>query len=72
MTMTKNEDPSAGDAGAVRREFIDDTLLDELLASTSQRGLALTGEGGLLPVKCPGFDGDIEHLEGQSVHGSTT
>ena len=22
-------------------------------------------------VKCPGFDGDIEQPEGQSVHGST-
>lgn len=49
MTMTTNDDMSASDAGAVRREFIDDQLLDQLLASTSERGLALTGEGGLLP-----------------------
>lgn len=49
MTMTKNDDKPVSEAGEVRREFIDDQLLDQLLASTSERGLALTGEGGLLP-----------------------
>ena len=37
------------EAGRLRRELIDDELLDQLLASTSERGVALTGEGGLLP-----------------------
>ena len=36
-------------AGELRRELIDDRLLDELLASVSERGIALTGEGGLFP-----------------------
>lgn len=49
MTMTKNDDKPVSEAGEVRREFIDDQLLDQLLSSTSERGLALTGEGGLLP-----------------------
>ena len=49
MPMTKNDDKPVSEAGEVRREFIDDQLLDQLLASTSERGLALTGEGGLLP-----------------------
>ena len=35
--------------GELRRELIDDRLLDELLASASERGIALTGEGGLFP-----------------------
>lgn len=48
MAMTKNDKPIGG-AGAVRREVIDDKLLDQLLASTSEQGIALTGEGGLLP-----------------------
>ena len=36
-------------AGVMRRELIDDRLLDELLVSASERGIALTGEGGLFP-----------------------
>ena len=48
MTMPKNEKP-VSEAGRLRRELIDDELLDQLLASTSERGVALTGEGGLLP-----------------------
>ena len=45
MTMTRNEKPIS-EAGRLRRELIDDQLLDQLLASTSERGIALTGEGG--------------------------
>jgi putative transposase len=48
MTMTKNEKPSS-EAGELRRELISDELLDELLASTNERGIELTGQGGLLP-----------------------
>ena len=48
MTMTKKQESST-EASEVRRGVIDDELLDQLLASTSERGLALTGEGGLLP-----------------------
>lgn len=48
MTMTKNEKPIS-EAGQLRRELIDDELLDQLLASTSEHGITLTGEGGLLP-----------------------
>ena len=47
MAMTKSDDKVTSEAGVVRREFIDDQLLDQLLASSSERGLALTGEGGL-------------------------
>ncbi len=49
MTMTRNDAKRGSEAGEVRREFIDDELLDRLLASTSERGVALRGEGGLLP-----------------------
>ncbi|MDF1490279.1 IS256 family transposase [Tessaracoccus caeni] len=48
MTMTKNEKP-VSEAGQLRREVISDEVLDQLLASTSERGITLTGEGGLLP-----------------------
>ena len=48
MTMTKNEKPSS-EAGELRRELLSDELLDELLASTNERGIELTGQGGLLP-----------------------
>ena len=48
MTMTRSEKPIS-EAGRLRRELIDDQLLDQLLASTSERGIALTGEGGFLP-----------------------
>lgn len=36
-------------AGALRREFIDDDLLDRLVACSGERGVELTGEGGFLP-----------------------
>ena len=48
MTMTNNDKP-VSEAGRLRRELIDDQLLDQLLASTSERGISLTGEGGFLP-----------------------
>ena len=48
MTMTNNDKP-VSEAGQLRRELIDDQLLDQLLASTSERGISLTGEGGFLP-----------------------
>ena len=37
------------EAGRLRREFFDDQLLDRLIAATSERGVALTGDGGFLP-----------------------
>ncbi|MDO4784563.1 MAG: hypothetical protein Q3997_05715 [Propionibacteriaceae bacterium] len=33
--MTKNDDKVTSEAGVVRREFIDDQLLDQLLAGLS-------------------------------------
>lgn len=36
-------------AEQLRREVIDDELLDQLMTSSSERGVALTGEGVLLP-----------------------
>ncbi|MDE1578170.1 IS256 family transposase [Actinotignum sanguinis] len=36
-------------ARALRREFIDDDLLDRLVESSSERGIGLTGENGFLP-----------------------
>lgn len=49
MTMTENDDKPVSPARELRRELIDDQLLDQLLASTSERGISLTGEGGFLP-----------------------
>lgn len=49
MTMTENNDKPVSPARELRRELIDDQLLDHLLASTSERGISLTGEGGFLP-----------------------
>lgn len=37
------------EARRLRRELIDDELLDQLVKSTSDRGIELTGEGGFLP-----------------------
>lgn len=48
MTMTKNEKP-VSEAGELRRDLISDELLDELLASTSERGIALTGQEACCP-----------------------
>ncbi len=41
MAMTENDDKPVSPA----RELFD----DQLLASTSERGISLTGEGGFLP-----------------------
>ena len=49
MTMTTNNDKPVNEARELRRELIDDQLLDAMLASTSERGISLTGEGGFLP-----------------------
>lgn len=49
MARTPRSNESFSQAGELRRELIDDRLLDELLASASERGIALTGEGGFLP-----------------------
>lgn len=37
------------EARRLRREFFGDELVDRLLASSDERGVALTGEGGFLP-----------------------
>ena len=48
--MAMTDIPEAeSEARRLRRELIDDDLLDQLVASTSDRGIELTGEGGFLP-----------------------
>ncbi|MGO1384894.1 MAG: transposase, partial [Arachnia sp.] len=37
------------EARALRREFFNDELIDQLLASSGERGVSLTGQGGFLP-----------------------
>lgn len=50
MTMTMTDIPETEpEARRLRRELIDDDLLDQLVKSTSDRGIELTGEGGFLP-----------------------
>ena len=50
MSMTtESKKDLEPEARRLRRELFDDELLDKLLAATSERGLALTGEGGFLP-----------------------
>lgn len=50
MTMTMSDVPDQESAaGALRREFVDDDLLDRLVACSGERGVELTGEGGFLP-----------------------
>ena len=49
MSMTKEDERLVSEAGRLRREFFDDQLLDRLIAATSERGVALTGDGGFLP-----------------------
>ena len=51
MTMTDEHDRTEAEPEArrLRREVFSDELVDRLLASTEERGLALTGEGGFLP-----------------------
>lgn len=48
MTMTSNDKP-VSEAARLRRELIDDDLLDQMLASVGERGITLTGQGGFLP-----------------------
>ena len=40
MARTPRSNESFSQAGELRRELIDDRLLDELLASASERGIA--------------------------------
>ena len=40
---------SESEARRLRRELIDDDVLDRLVESSSERGVELTGEGGFLP-----------------------
>lgn len=47
MTVIKAEEQEP--ARVLRREFIDDEQLDRLFASSTDRGVELTGEGRLLP-----------------------
>ncbi|XAN06109.1 IS256 family transposase [Ammonicoccus fulvus] len=50
MTMTKeHEDSVEPEARKLRRELFGEELLDQLMASVGERGVALTGEGGFLP-----------------------
>ena len=53
MTMTDKQDRTAEavepEARRLRRELFSDELVDRLLASSDERGVALTGEGGFLP-----------------------
>ena len=42
-----------------------------LTLATSVAAVWHSATGFLIDLKCPGFDGDIEQPEGQSVHGST-
>ena len=44
--MTMKDDRGESEACQLRRELFDDRLLDELIAATTDRGIALTGEGG--------------------------
>ena len=48
--MSMNDVSDSGfEARRLRRELIDDDLLDRLIQSTSDRGIELTGQGGFLP-----------------------
>lgn len=48
--MSMNDVSDSGfEARRLRRELIDDDLLDRLIRSTSDRGIELTGQGGFLP-----------------------
>ena len=47
--MSMNDVSDSGfEARRLRRELIDDDLLDRLIQSTSDRGIELTGQGGFL------------------------
>ncbi|WP_394275221.1 IS256 family transposase [Luteococcus sp.] len=47
--MTKQSEGPESEARQLRRELFDDQMLDQLMAATTERGVALTGEGGFLP-----------------------
>ncbi len=47
--MKKRPESEEPEARRLRRELFGDDLLDELMAATDERGVALTGEGGFLP-----------------------
>ena len=55
MSMTieneKETAPGSGEPAArtLRRELFSDEMLDDLIARTGERGVALTGKGGFLP-----------------------
>jgi len=50
VSVTKDEKTVSGsEARRLRREMFSDELVDQLLASAGERGVALTGEGGFLP-----------------------
>lgn len=58
MSMTTNQNQKQNrdqddvvepEARKLRREVFDDELIDKLLASSDERGVALTGQGGFLP-----------------------
>ena len=49
MAKTPRSNESFSQAGELRRELIDDRLLDELWAAACVGGIALPGEGGFLP-----------------------
>ena len=51
MSMTKQEKKNVPEPEArrLRRELFNDEMLDQLMAATDERGVALTGEGGFLP-----------------------
>lgn len=53
MNTTKKKqdrDPDVeSQARTLRRELFDDELIDQLLASSGERGVSLTGQGGFLP-----------------------
>ena len=52
MSMTKTTDLESEqepEARRQRRELFGDAMLDQLMAATDERGVALTGEGGFLP-----------------------
>ena len=57
MAKTPRSNESFSQAGVLRRELIDDRLLDELLVSASERGIALPGAGGLCPERVMAVQG---------------
>ncbi len=46
QSKCKQDEP---EARRLRRELFDEEMLDRLMAASDEHGLALTGEGGLVP-----------------------